>query len=195
MDAVLYTAHPLVDAIVIEHAAHARGDAAGWAAYRNHALRTLSYAVALAPGDRDHVDRLAIAAAFHDLDVFSTLDCLGPSMAAAAAWLQRTDRAAWTDEVLRTIAFHHRPLPYRGPHARSVEALRRADWNEILLGTVSFGVPRELMRRARRALPIGPFLTRTIPRAGLRWAVRHPRPVPPNFRGRRALQGRSDGRG
>ena len=43
--------------------------------------------------DRD--DKLAIAAAFHDIAAFDTLDYLVPSIEAQDAWLQQTGRQAW----------------------------------------------------------------------------------------------------
>lgn len=186
--------HPLVDEILAEHADHARGDAAGWAGYRGHVYRVLTYATALAPIAPGRTDRIAVAAAFHDLDVFSTLDYLGPSIDAATAWLVRTDRADWADEVARIIAFRHRPRAYTGPFAPSVEAFRRADWNDVLQGTLTFGVPRELMRVTRRELPVGPFFTGTVRRAAVRWTLRRPWSPPPILFGDRALRRRGLGR-
>lgn len=191
----LVTDHPLVEEILAGHADHAGDDASGWTGYRGHALRVLTYSRALAPEAPGRTDRLAVAAAFHDLDVFRTLDYLGPSIDAAVAWLERTGRAAWADEVATIIAFHHHPRRYSGPYAETVEAFRRADWNDVLQGTLRFGVPRPLMRDARRALPVGTFFTGTVRRAGVRWAVSRPGRLPPILFGRRALRGRRVGPG
>lgn len=188
--AALVTDHPLVEEILARHADHAAGDADGWAGYRSHVYRTLSYALALAPDAPGRADRIAVAAAFHDLDVFSTLDYLGPSIDAALAWLGETGREDWGDEVARIIAFHHRPRRYVGPYAESVEAFRRADWNEVLQGTLAFGVPRPLMREAGRRLPLGSFFRGTVLRASVRWTLRRPGRLPPILFGRRALRGR-----
>lgn len=68
--------HPLADEILDTHDEHAAGDARGWSSYRGHVYRVLNLARALAD-DRDHRDdKLAIAAAFHDIDAFSSLNYL-----------------------------------------------------------------------------------------------------------------------
>jgi hypothetical protein len=182
--------HPLVEEILARHADHARGDASGWAGYRGHVYRVLTCAQALAPDAPGRTDRLAVAAAFHDLDVFATLDYLGSSIDAALAWLAETGREEWGEEVARLIAFHHHPRAYSGPYAETVEAFRRADWNDVLQGTLRFGVPRELMRATRREHPVGTFFTGTVRRAGVRWALARPGRLPPILFARRALRGR-----
>jgi hypothetical protein len=65
--------HPLAEEILDAHAACAQGDAAGYAGYRGHVYRVLNFARALVPGDGERDDKLAIAAAFHDLEAFSSL--------------------------------------------------------------------------------------------------------------------------
>lgn len=51
-------------------------------AYRGHIYRVLSFARVLVPDGEQRDAKLAVAAAFHDLDVFSTLDYLIPSIRA-----------------------------------------------------------------------------------------------------------------
>jgi hypothetical protein len=109
--------HPLVEEILDSHRDHASGDERGWASYRGHVYRVFNMARAIVSDSDDRDDKLAIAAAFHDIDVFSSLNYLGPSIRTMDAWLQRTGRVEWADELAVTVAKHHHLTPYRGRHA------------------------------------------------------------------------------
>ena len=137
--------------------------------------------------DPDRDDKIAVAAAFHDLLVFDSLDYLAPSITAADRWLDETGRGGWKRDVGLMIAMHHKLTPYRGEAEELVEPFRRADLNEILLGGPRLGLPRELIREARSQFSTGTFFTRTVPRAALPWIVRHPLNPAPILRGRAAF--------
>ncbi len=109
--------HPLVELILDGHRDRSRGDETGWNGYRGHVYRVLNLARALAPESPDRDDKLAIAAAFHDLEAFTSLDYLAPSIRAQDAWLRSTGRAEWAGELAVVVAEHHRLRPYRGTHA------------------------------------------------------------------------------
>ena len=182
--------HPLVEQILDDHRGHARGDDRGWAGYRGHVYRVLNFARALTPDSgvqsvRD--EKLAIAGAFHDLDAFSSLDYLAPSIRAQDAWLRETGRGDWADELALMIAEHHRPTPYRGAHAPLVEAFRRADLVDVSQGLVKGGLPRAYVREVRAAFDVGSFFTKVVPRAVGRRLVRRPWDPLPHMRARRAL--------
>lgn len=179
--------HPLVEQILEDHSDHARGDDAGWAGYRGHVYRVLNFARALTryTGDRD--EKLAIAGAFHDLDAFSSLDYLAPSIRAQDAWLRETGRAPWADELALMIAEHHRLTPYRGPHARLVEAFRRADLVDVSQGLVKGGLPPAYVREVRAAFDVGNFFTKVVPRAVAKRLAHRPWDPLPHMRARRAL--------
>src|SRR3712207_6718562 len=100
---------PLIDEILDARRELARGQEKAYDGYRNHAHRVFNFAraVAAAPSPEDE-EKLAIAAAFHDLYAFKGLDYLEPSIEAAAQYLRDTGREAWDREVALTIAFHHR---------------------------------------------------------------------------------------
>jgi hypothetical protein len=183
----ILASHPLVDEIFAAHREHAHGDDAGYEGYRGHAYRLLNLARAIAPDEDDRDDKLAIAAAFHDLDAFSSLDYLASSIRAQDAWLEATGRSSWSDELAVVVAEHHRLTPYRGPHATLAEAFRRADLADLSQGLVVSGIPRAHVRAVRRAFDVGPFFTRVVPRAIVRNAVRHPLDPVPILRARRAL--------
>jgi hypothetical protein len=179
--------HPLVEQILAEHHDRAGADEAGWNGYRGHIYRVLNFARALAPDDAERDDKLAIAGAFHDLEAFRSLDYLAPSIRAQDAWLAKTGRAAWSDELALIIAEHHRVTPYRGAHAPLVEAFRRADFVDVSQGLVHPGLSRDYVRAVRRAFDVGPFFTRLVPQALAKRLVRHPLDPLPHMRARRAL--------
>src|SRR5690349_1809384 len=90
---------PLADEILEAHRQRAHGDEAGYDAYKAHVYRVVNFARALTPHRPDRDDKLAVAAAFHDLAAFETLDYLVPSIAAQDAWLQANAREDWSDEL------------------------------------------------------------------------------------------------
>jgi hypothetical protein len=179
--------HRLVDEILGEHRDRAGDDEAGWQGYHGHVMRVLNLARALAPDGEDRDDKLAIAAAFHDLEALRSLDYLAPSIRAQDAWLTRTGRSAWADELALVVAEHHKLTPYRGAHAPLVEAFRVADLADVSQGLVHPGLSHAYVRSVRRAFDVGPFFTRVVPVAVLKRIVRHPLDPLPHMRSRRAL--------
>ncbi len=167
--------HPLVEDILATWTAALGPDLAG---YRGHVYRVLNLCRALAPSA--DAEQTAIAAAFHDLGIWSdgTFDYLPPSAARAAAFLDATGRGRATDAVARAIEMHHKLLPYHGDDAVLVEAFRRADLIDVSLGLVRFGLPRGVVRGVRAAFPNCGFHA-TLARLIGRELVRRPwRPLP-----------------
>ncbi|HEU0054861.1 MAG TPA: HD domain-containing protein, partial [Longimicrobium sp.] len=62
--------------------AHAAELGADFTAYRNHAYRVANLCLALAPDAPGRVEKIALAAAFHDLGIWTdgTFDYLPPSV-------------------------------------------------------------------------------------------------------------------
>ena len=185
--------HPLIDEILDARRELAHGQDAAFEGYRNHARRIHNFVRAISSLSPEGEEKIAIAAAFHDLYAFDGLDYLEPSIEAAGRYLRETGREAWDREVALTIAFHHRVRPYRGPHAELVEPFRRADWNDFTMGLVRWGIPRELRKAADAELPVGDFVPKAVTRLALGWVPRHPLRPAPVFRGAAAL--RRTGRG
>lgn len=166
---------PVIDEILAEHRqAWSGGNEEGWWGYRNHAQRVFLFARELITPGPDVDERIAIVAAFHDIAVFHTLDYLELNLEPMRVWLAAHDRQAWYQEIALAMTLHHRVRPYRGEAAWLVEGIRRADWIECTAGLLHPGVPRDLVRRARRELPMGSFATTSAVRI-LRHAVTHPR--------------------
>ena len=87
----------VLDDILLAHAPQLGADLP---AYRNHAYRVANLCAALRPPDTDGHDKVAIAAAMHDLGIWTagTFDYLPPSAADAemvteSAWCHRTRRS------------------------------------------------------------------------------------------------------
>jgi hypothetical protein len=171
---------PLADEILESHRQRAHGDEAGYDSYKAHVYRVVNFARALVPHGPDRDDKLAIAAAFHDLAAFDTLDYLVPSIEAQDAWLQETGREKWSDELALLVAEHHRLSRYgpTRPHAPLVEAFRRADLVDVSQGLIRFGIPSSYVKEVRAAFDASVFFKRVVPSGALR-AVR--RLQPPGF--------------
>jgi hypothetical protein len=180
--------HLLIDEILDARREYARGDVAAFEGYRNHAHRVHNFARSIASSSADDEDKLAIAAAFHDLCAFDGLDYIEPSIEEAGRYLRETGRTAWDREVALMIAYHHRVRPYRGEHERLVEPFRRADWNDFTMGLVKGGIPRDVRKAAEVELPVRDFIPKAIIRLTLGWLPRHPLRPAPIFRGGAALR-------
>lgn len=144
---------------------------ADFAAYRNHASRVfLRCCRILNEPDADTIEKIAIAAAFHDLAIWTerTWDYLQPSCLLARRYLAQTGRADWAGDIEAMIAWHHKITPCRrfGPLA---EAFRRADWRDVLLMPLPESHP---------ALPNAGFHLR-LAELTWNWWKRHPlEPLP-----------------
>jgi hypothetical protein len=136
-------------------AAHESALGQDLAAYRNHAYRVVNLCAALAPASAHPLEKLAVAAAYHDLGIWTdrTFDYLPPSVEHAHAYLTRRGRPEWIPEIGATILEHHKLSRYRGPAGGLVEPFRRADWVDVTRGLVTFGLARSLVREVFDAWP------------------------------------------
>ena len=161
---------PLAEEILESHRHRARGDDAGYDAYKAHVYRVVNFARAVTPDVPDRDDKLAIAASFHDIAVFDTLDYLVPSIEAQDVWLQEHGRETWSDELALVVAEHHRLSRYgpTRPYTPLVEAVRRADLVDVSQGLIRFGIPSSYVKEVRAAFDAGVFFKRVIPLATMR---------------------------
>jgi hypothetical protein len=99
------------------------------------------------PRSAEEIEKVAIAAAFHDLGIWTdhTFDYLAPSVRLASAWLADSDQAAWTSEVAEMILNHHKVTRYRGRADWLVESLRRAGLGGRDVRALTLGVPRSFV--------------------------------------------------
>lgn len=137
---------PTLDAIL---QLHRRDLGRDFDAYRNHAYRVAHLCIARSGRGGDQAERIAIAAAFHDLGIWTahTFDYLQPSVALASDYLATSGMPAWIPEIAAMIREHHKVLPYRGEAAWLVEPFRRADWIDVSMGIVGSAQSRRLLDR------------------------------------------------
>jgi len=125
-------------------------------AYRNHVYRVyhLTLLVANKDLDRKEEEQLAIAAAFHDLGVWThdTMNYLSPSIDLANAYMDENDidnRQA----IHLMINQHHQLKNYTGDHQKLVEAFRRADLIDLSLGKIRFQLPISFYQNLKEEFP------------------------------------------
>jgi hypothetical protein len=149
-------------------------------AYRNHVYRVLNYFDFLVRGPADSRASVHVAAAFHDLGIWTagTFDYLSPSVALARDYLLAHELQGSIPEVEAMIRFHHKLSSYAGPHAALVEPFRKADLVDVSRGNRRFGVPRDFVREVEATFAPGDF-HRTLLRLTLHEFRRRPwRPLP-----------------
>ena len=169
--------HLLIEQILEEWKSHI-GPA--YEGYRGHVYRVLNYCRALRDCSDDETQKLAIAAAFHDLGLWSdhTVDYLPPSEDRARKWLVANGFASWQDEIGLIIRLHHRIRPVRQSQQALVELFRRADLIDFSLGLIRFGVPARFISRMKSEIPNQGFHWFLV-RTATSWILRHPlRPLP-----------------
>jgi hypothetical protein len=150
-----------VDEVLRSHSAELGPD---HAAYKNHVYRVLNLCVAQSSPDSESIEKIAIAAVFHDLGIWTdrTFDYLPPSIRLASAYLLRTGRAEWAPEVAAMILEHHKISRYRGDAGPLVEPFRRADWIDVSLGLRRFGLTRSGLSPVFSAWPNEGFHRRLL---------------------------------
>lgn len=149
--------------------------------YRNHVYRVFLNCLLLddKPGNEE---RYAIAAAFHDIGIWTdnTLDYLGPSMDKAREYLKETGRTEWREEISLMIDMHHKWSKYRGKYEGTVEVFRKADWIDVSSGLITFGVDRHAIGSNRKWYAnagFHRFLIVATAKAFLRNPFRNPLPM------------------
>ncbi len=150
------------------------------AAYRNHCYRVIHFCFALHDCDEPAPQKIIIAAAFHDLGIWSdsTVDYLPPSVALAMDYLKRNGLEAWSEEVGLMIDLHHKLMRYQGGPSPLVEVFRKADLIDVSLGMVKFGLPKSTIKSIREQFPNQGFHKKLGQLAGS-WFSRHPVSPPP----------------
>jgi len=154
----LLTRIPAIDDVLSEHATALGED---FVAYRNHVYRIVNLCVAMA--GRSEPDKIAVAAVFHDLGIWTngTFDYIAPSIALARDYLAARGRQGWTAEIEGMIEYHHKITPATVEPDSLIEAFRRADWIDVTLGLRRFGLPRQFVAG----------LFETWPSAGFHWRL------------------------
>jgi hypothetical protein len=156
----LLTSVPTIDAVLHDHAAELGHDFIG---YRNHTYRVVNLCAAMVR-DRVDLEKIAVAAVFHDLGIWTsrTFDYIAPSVALAHEYLATHGRADWIAEIERMIADHHKITRSHANHDSLVEPFRRADWIDVTRGLRTFGLSRSLIRSVLASWPSAGFHWRLV---------------------------------
>src|SRR5262245_44808360 len=186
------TSLPTVEEVLHNHASELGHDLI---AYRNHVYRVVNLCLAIVGGSRVELEKLAVAAVFHDLGIWTdhTFDYIAPSVARAREHLAARGMAAWIPETEAMIVNHHkvtasRPHPDPSTIARGalsgvegqslVESFRRADWIDVTRGLRRFGLPRTCVAAVAATWPSAGFHRRLVELTIDRW-WKHPlNPLP-----------------
>lgn len=152
---------PMLDAILGDHAGELGADATP---YRNHACRVANLCLAQAADGGEALEKIAVAAAFHDLGIWTdhTFDYLAPSVRLACAWLAGHGKTGWTEEIAAMILSHHKITPYQEKDGWLVEPFRRADWIDVTRGALTLGAPRTFIAALYAQWPDAGFHRRLL---------------------------------
>jgi HD domain len=152
---------PTLDALLNAHAPQLGDD---FTPYRNHTYRVANLCAAQTSAGGRQIEKIAIAAAFHDLGIWTdgTFDYLQPSVRLATAYLAGSGNVDWVPEISEMILQHHRISPYRSNPEWLVEPFRRADWVDVTRGAIALGSSRELIRAVYATWPSAGFHRRLV---------------------------------
>lgn len=142
---------------LLERHADAIGDDLG--PYRGHVYRVLHYARCILDGDESDRATIDVALVHHDIGLWTDREVayLEPSIARAERDVEELGLDVDLEMLRPIIMWHHKITPYRGPHARVVNAVRRADWCDATKGIVRKGVDRRTVARTVDAIPYDGF--------------------------------------
>jgi hypothetical protein len=152
---------PTVDTVLNVYAAALGDDFEG---YRNHVYRVANLCVSQSSGSTEEIEKIAVAAAFHDLGIWTdrTFDYLMPSVSLARAHLADSGRPEWIPEITGIILSHHKVSKYHGTGGSLVEPFRRADWMDVSMGVITFGLSRRLFEATLSLWPRAGFHKRLV---------------------------------
>ena len=114
--------------------------------YRNHVYRVFNFTLLLCDVEARDIDTLAVAAAFHDIGIWTTgtMDYLEPSAKLAGEYIKAKRPKVAAKTVEQIILNHHKITTYK--NNTLVEAFRKADLVDLSLGIISHGIShREIL--------------------------------------------------
>ena len=157
----LLTSLATVEEVLDDHAPELGQDLS---AYRNHVYRVVNLCFAIAADKRVELEKITVAAVFHDLGIWTnhTFDYIVPSVALARAHLATRGMADWIPEIEAMIVDHHKVTPSHAHPQTLVEAFRRADWIDVTRGLRRFDLPRTFIAAVDAAWPNAGFHRRLV---------------------------------
>jgi hypothetical protein len=160
-DAGLLTNLPTIEEILDDHASELGRD---FIPYRNHVYRVVNLCLAIVGDSRVELEKIAVAAVFHDLGIWTnkTFDYIAPSVAIAREHLTARGMAEWMPEIEAMIANHHKVTTSRANPQLLVESFRRADWIDVSRGLRRFGLSRTFVAVVAARWPDAGFHRRLV---------------------------------
>ncbi len=152
-------------------------------AYRNHVYRIFNFISLLDPDFKQNQDTYAIAAAFHDLGIWThdTFDYLEPTTGLAKKYLLEENLERQEEEIIQMINMHHKMSRYTGPFTKTVETFRRADWIDVSMGLMKFGLSAQKHNEIKKAIPYRGF-HRFLLQQAIKRFLKHPFDPLPMFK-------------
>lgn len=147
-------------------------------AYKNHIYRVINLCATLRELSEEEMRQVVIAACFHDIAIWldDTFDYLAPSRQHAEKYLAEQGRSEWSEVVGAMIEQHHKITVY--PQHPLVETFRHADWIDVSLGIIEFGLATETIKEIRALFPNAGFHPFLLRRTGRELLTRPWRPLP-----------------
>ncbi|MES9970195.1 MAG: hypothetical protein ABW092_09190 [Candidatus Thiodiazotropha sp.] len=123
--------------------------------YRNHVYRTITYAMHFLGDEPSFEPLVETAFVYHDIGLWTDheLAYLEPSEAVALSDNERYEWGLDPDALRGAIHWHHKILPYKGPHEQVIEACRKADWIDATKGTIRKGLNKAAVKEVETAFP------------------------------------------
>src|SRR5258708_28275795 len=158
----LLTSLPTVEQVLDDHVAELGHD---FIAYRNHVYRVANLCLAIVGDSRVELEKIAVAAVFHDLGIWknNTFDYIAPSVTIARKHLTARGLAERIPEIEAMIVDHHKVTPSRANLQLLVESFRRADWIDVSRELRRFGLPRTFIATVATTWPNAGFHRRLLP--------------------------------
>jgi hypothetical protein len=153
---------------------------ADYPGYRGHIYRMFNFCLALQSCSEEDKTKLAIAACFHDIGLWSahTVDYIPPSISEVQRYLSETNRKEWSREISLMIKMHHKVRTYKTDDDPLVELFRKGDLVDFSLGFFKFGLPATYVREVKKAIPNHGF-HRFLLKGARDWFIKHPFTPPP----------------
>jgi hypothetical protein len=140
--------------------------------YHNHAQRVYQLSITLLLSKENKT--IAIASAFHDLDIWvsNTMDYLKGSEQLAKQYLLQNDTEISIDQTQAIINQHHKIRKFK--YDPFIEAFRKADLIDLSAGLIHFNLPRSFVSSIEETYPRHGF-TKMITRKVLGHTIKYPR--------------------
>lgn len=148
--------------------------------YKNHCYRMIHFCLALHDCSEDERKKIIIAAAHHDIGLWSegTVDYIPPSEAEARSYCQKHQLQNWEEEIALMVSEHHKLKSYTNNTYPLVEVFRKADLVDFSLGLIKKKVPRSTVKAVQAAFPNAKF-HKFLMKGAWEWFSKHPLSLPP----------------